>query len=98
MLPCHSIHLELQDSERNCLLCLALAMLAGAHRESAVRLVIELQCCRLSTSFNLQFSMPQAPNIRRALDGELYFYGKTLGFPVDMPLGLEPPEIVNAAA
>jgi hypothetical protein len=42
--------------------------------------------------------LQQAPNIRRALDGELFFYGKTLGFPVEMPDGLEPPEIVNAKA
>ena len=44
---------------------------------------------------------PQGPNIRRALDGELYFYGKTLpggGFPVVMPDSLEPPEIVNLEA
>ena len=43
-------------------------------------------------------ALQQAPNIRRALDGELYFYGKTLGFAVSMPDGLEPPEIVNAKA
>ena len=43
-------------------------------------------------------NLSQAPNIRRALDGELYFYGKTLGFPVSMPDGLAPPDIVNVAA
>eukprot|EP00208_Stichococcus_sp_RCC1054_P002843 CAMPEP_0206138646 /NCGR_PEP_ID=MMETSP1473-20131121/3468_1 /ASSEMBLY_ACC=CAM_ASM_001109 /TAXON_ID=1461547 /ORGANISM="Stichococcus sp, Strain RCC1054" /LENGTH=673 /DNA_ID=CAMNT_0053532135 /DNA_START=1045 /DNA_END=3066 /DNA_ORIENTATION=+ len=45
-----------------------------------------------------QHGFRQGPNIRRALDGELYFYGKTLpdgGFPVSMPEGLEAPEIVN---
>jgi hypothetical protein len=33
--------------------------------------------------------------IRRALDGELYFYGRVLGFEASMPDGLEPPEVVN---
>ena len=53
----------------------------------------------LDASLDAQsLTLQQAPNIRRALDGELYFYGKTLGFPVSMPDGLEPPEIVNAKA
>eukprot|EP00887_Chlorella_sp_A99_P003086 scaffold9.g3086.t1 len=30
---------------------------------------------------------------RRALDGELYFYARALGFPASMPPGLEPPAI-----
>lgn len=45
-----------------------------------------------------QHGFRQAANIRRALDGELFFYGTTLpggGFPVCMPDGLEAPEIVN---
>ena len=32
---------------------------------------------------------------RRALDGELYFYGRTLGFPASMPDDLDPIELVN---
>lgn len=34
---------------------------------------------------------------RRALDGELYFYARALGFPASMPPGLEPPAIENLA-
>lgn len=34
--------------------------------------------------------------IRRALDGELFFYGKVLSFRASMPDGLEPPDVVNA--
>ena len=33
--------------------------------------------------------------IRRALDGQLYFYGKALGFQSEMPSDLPAPEIVN---
>ena len=33
--------------------------------------------------------------IRRALDGELFFYGRVLGFEASMPDGLEPPDVVN---
>lgn len=68
----------------------------------AVEMYNALKDKGLSTALVLfpgeQHGFRQAPNIRRALDGELYFYGKTLGFPVDMPSGLERPEIVNAAA
>ena len=42
-----------------------------------------------------QHGFRQAANIRRALDGELYFYAKALGFPGSMPPGLEPPAIAN---
>jgi dipeptidyl aminopeptidase/acylaminoacyl peptidase len=68
----------------------------------AVDMYDALKAKGLSTALVLfpgeQHGFRQAPNIRRALDGELYFYGKTLGFPVSMPDGLEPPEIVNAKA
>ncbi|KAL3136838.1 hypothetical protein ABBQ38_005546 [Trebouxia sp. C0009 RCD-2024] len=37
----------------------------------------------------------QATNIRRALDGEFFFYGKALGFDAKMPDGLEPIQVVN---
>ena len=33
--------------------------------------------------------------IRRALDGEMYFYGKALSFKAEMPSDLPAPEIVN---
>lgn len=33
--------------------------------------------------------------IRRALDGEFYFFGKVLGFKAEMPQDLAVPEIVN---
>lgn len=36
-----------------------------------------------------------ASAIRRALDGEFYFFGKALGFKAEMPEGLPAPEIVN---
>ncbi|GAB4819007.1 hypothetical protein N2152v2_006053 [Parachlorella kessleri] len=42
-----------------------------------------------------QHGFRQATNIRRALDGELYFYGKTLGFPASMPDDLEPIDLAN---
>lgn len=42
-----------------------------------------------------QHGFRKAENIRRALDGELYFYGKALGLPVSMPEGLEAPDIIN---
>ena len=35
---------------------------------------------------------------RRALDGELYFYGRVLGFQPALPADFDPIEIVNAAA
>ena len=35
------------------------------------------------------------PPERRALDGELYFFARVLGFPASMPAGLEPPAIDN---
>ncbi|MEW5301167.1 MAG: hypothetical protein WDW36_004043 [Sanguina aurantia] len=37
-------------------------------------------------------------SIRTSLDGELYFYGKALGFPTTMPPGLQPILIDNAPA
>lgn len=38
-----------------------------------------------------------AAAVRSALDGELFFYGRTLGFPTgDFPAGLTKPDIVNA--
>lgn len=40
-----------------------------------------------------------AAAVRSALDGELYFYGRTLGFETGVfPEGLRQPEIVNAPA
>ena len=42
-----------------------------------------------------QHGFRQATNIRRALDGEFFFYGKALGFDAKMPEGLEPIEVVN---
>jgi dienelactone hydrolase len=42
-----------------------------------------------------QHGFRQAENIRRALDGELYFYSKALNFKATMPNGLEPPKVVN---
>lgn len=42
-----------------------------------------------------QHGFRKAPNIRRALDGELYFYGKSLGFKPPMPADFEEIEIVN---
>lgn len=42
-----------------------------------------------------QHGFRQATNIRRALDGEFFFYGKALGFSATMPEGLEPIEVVN---
>ncbi|PSC76207.1 dipeptidyl aminopeptidase acylaminoacyl peptidase [Micractinium conductrix] len=45
-----------------------------------------------------QHGFRQAPNIRRALDGELYFYGRVLGFQPALPADFDPIEIVNAAA
>ncbi len=39
------------------------------------------------------FSPP--PCCRRALDGELYFYGRALGFSPPMPADFEPIEIEN---
>ena len=42
-----------------------------------------------------QHGFRQATNIRRALDGEFYFYGKALGFNAEMPEGLEPIKVVN---
>lgn len=44
-----------------------------------------------------QHGFRQAPNIRRALDGELYFYGRALGFAPPMPADFEPIEIENLA-
>ena len=42
-----------------------------------------------------QHGFRQAINIRRALDGEFFFYGKALGFKAEMPEGLEPITVVN---
>ena len=56
---------------------------------------VNLGICSSSRDLQNFLLLWQAPNIRRALDGELYFYGKALGFPVDMPPGLQPPDIVN---
>lgn len=42
-----------------------------------------------------QHGFRQATNIRRALDGEFYFYGKALGFNAEMPEGLEPIKVLN---
>ena len=42
-----------------------------------------------------QHGFRQATNIRRALDGEFFFYGKALVFSATMPEGLEPIEVVN---
>ena len=42
-----------------------------------------------------QHGFRQAANIRRALDGELYFYGRVLGFQPPMPTDFEPIEVVN---
>ena len=40
-----------------------------------------------------QHGIGKAENIRRALDGELYFYSRVLGF--DLPDDVEPVEIEN---
>lgn len=42
-----------------------------------------------------QHGFRQATNIRRALDGEFFFYGKALGFNAKMPDGLEPVQVEN---
>ena len=42
-----------------------------------------------------QHGFRQATNIRRALDGEFFFYGKALGFNAKMPDDLEPITVVN---
>ena len=42
-----------------------------------------------------QHGFRQATNIRRALDGEFFFYGKALGFNAQMPADLEPIDVVN---
>jgi fermentation-respiration switch protein FrsA (DUF1100 family) len=44
-----------------------------------------------------QHGFRQAPNIRRALDGEFAFYGSVLGFNAPMPADLEPISIANAS-
>lgn len=44
-----------------------------------------------------QHGFRQAPNIRRALDGELFFYGAALGFSPPMPPDFQPIDIANAA-
>jgi hypothetical protein len=52
--------------------------------------------CREPTARSRQTqSSARWPCCRRALDGELYFYGRTLGFPASMPDDLEPIELVN---
>ena len=42
-----------------------------------------------------QHGFRQATNIRRALDGEFYFYGQALGFDAKMPEDLEPITVDN---
>jgi dipeptidyl aminopeptidase/acylaminoacyl peptidase len=42
-----------------------------------------------------QHGFRSAPNIRAAVDGEMYFYGKVLGFHAEMPEGLPVMEIQN---
>ncbi len=42
-----------------------------------------------------QHGFRSAQAIRRALDGEFFFYGKVLGFKSDMPSDLPPIEIAN---
>lgn len=45
-----------------------------------------------------QHGFRQAPSIRVALDGEMWFYGKTLGFPSSMPADLPSITIDNLGA
>ncbi len=42
-----------------------------------------------------QHGFRQADSIRRSLDGELYFYGRVLGFSAEMPPDLERIRIDN---
>ncbi len=42
-----------------------------------------------------QHGFRQAPNIRRALDGELSFYGQVLGFSLPPDEGIEPISVDN---
>ena len=42
-----------------------------------------------------QHGFRSAPAIRKALDGELYFYGKVLGFSAELPSDLGTIEIAN---
>jgi len=42
-----------------------------------------------------QHGFRQAQNIRRALDGELYFYGRVFGFDAVMPEDFQPLDIQN---
>ena len=44
-----------------------------------------------------QHGFRQAVNIRRSLDGELYFFGRVLGFAAPMPEDLDPIPIVNVS-
>lgn len=46
---------------------------------------------------HLALPLPLCLRCRRALDGELYFYGRALGFAPPMPADFEPIEIENLA-
>ncbi|KAL6763133.1 Alpha/Beta hydrolase protein, partial [Haematococcus lacustris] len=70
--------------------------------EQARRMFEAVMQRRLPTALVLfkgeQHGFRQAAAIRAALDGELYFYSKVLGFPGSMPEGVEVPHIHNLTA
>ena len=51
------------------------------------------------TAYRPHLHVAAAPaHCRRALDGELYFYGRALGFQPPMPADFEPIDIANVAS
>jgi hypothetical protein len=56
--------------------------------------VRQLQQAHLTALLATRTASPPPP--RRALDGELFFYGRVLGFSPSLPPDFEPIEIVNA--